>query len=338
MSSATIRDVAKFAEVSVATVSRVLNNPSTVSQVTRERVIEAIDSLSFTPNPVARRLSLGLTHSIAVILPLFTLPSYVERLRGVQHALASSGYDLILYNVDTPEQREDYYSSLTLRARVDGTLIISLPPSDSDADRFVQANVPTILIDAFHPKLSCVYVDDVDGGYRATKHLIDLGHRKIGFISDILDTPLEFGPMKNRFAGYRKALEEAAIPYDEMLHKEGPHGRHEAGLLAKGLLKMDEPPTAIFAASDTQAIGVIDSARDLGLNVPEDLSIIGYDGIRDAEYLNLTTMQQHLYNSGEVGTYLLLDVLKNNTPFYPPKQQKLPVDIVIRGTTAPLRA
>ena len=135
----------------MATVSRVLNESPSVSAATRQRVREAIRTLNYAPNPIARRLSLGRTHTIAVVVPLFTLPSFVERLRGVQSALSSTGYDLVLFNVDTPAQRDEYFYNLATQSRVDGILILSIPPSDQAAKRFLEAHVPTVLVDAYHP-------------------------------------------------------------------------------------------------------------------------------------------------------------------------------------------
>ncbi len=331
---ATIRDVAKQARVSVATVSRVLNNSPAVREGTRQRVLDAIAELNYIPNPIARRLSLGRTHTIAVVLPLFTLPSFVERLRGVQQELADNEYDLVLYSVETPQQRDEYFAKLASPSRVDGLLLISLPPSDEYAERLSHSGVPTVLVDAYHPNLSRVIVDDVDGGYRATRHLLELGHTKIAFLSDYLETPFQQS-MRQRYVGYRRALEEAGIDFRPEYHVWDTHGRPEAREMAKGLLALPDPPTAIFAASDTQAIGVMDAAREIGIRIPEQLSVIGYDGIRDAEYVNLTTMHQPLFESGVLGARLLLASLQNDSQANAPQEKVLPLELIVRKTTAP---
>ncbi len=334
MSKATIRDVARKAEVSVATVSRVLNNHPSVSPFTRQRVMDAIRELNYSPHPIAQRLSLGRTETLAVVVPLFTLPSFVERLRGVQKVLSHSGYDLVLFNVDSPHQRDEYFATLATRARADGILVLSIPPSDEDAERFLAAEVPVVLVDAYHPQLSSVYIDDVEGGYLATRHLISLGHRRIVYLSEPLNNPLEFGPMKKRLQGYRKALAEEGIPFDPTCVVEAEPGREAAYHAARALLARRPPPTAVFAACDTHAIGVLDAARELGVRVPEALSVVGYDDIPDAAYLNLSTVHQPLFETGRLGAELLLTLLQGNGGKSAPIHRRLPVELIHRATTA----
>jgi LacI family transcriptional regulator len=351
MASATIRDVAKRAGVGLGTVSRVLNDNPSVSDATRRKVLAAIKELDYIPNPIARRLSLGKTLTIAVIIPFFTRPSCVERLRGIEYALADSEYDLIIFNVETAAKRDAYFHDVPRRERVDGLLIISLPPRDEEVDRFLQAGVPTVLVDAHYPRLSQAVIDDVAGGRLATQHLIDLGHSKIGYVSDLLEDPFHFVssgdnhkgyrqtqasagiPILDRYEGYRQALAQAGIPFRPEYHRQGEYGRQKAREMARDLLALPDPPTAIFAASDVQAIGVLEAVRDAGLNVPADLSVIGYDDIEIAEYLHLTTICQPLFASGVEGVELLLESIAMLPTS--PRQVFLPIDLVVRGTTAP---
>ena len=333
MGPVTIRDVAKKANVGVGTVSRVLNDSPAVAEETRKRVIEAIKELDYFPNPIAQQLSSGRTHAIAVTLPFLTFPSFVERLRGIQTALAQSNYQLVLYSAETPDHRDRHFEDLSRQTRSDGILIVSIPLSEMHARRFINSGIPTVLVDNYHPAMNRVYVDDEYGGYIATKHLIDLGHTKIGFISDIIQTDLNFVSMKNRLKGYKKALAEANIPLNHRYQLEDHHGRAEASKMSDSLLNLENPPTAIFAASDTQAIGVLDSARNLNMSVPDDLSVIGYDNIRDAEYLNLTTIAQPLFESGFEGARLLLSILEE--PADDIKEIKMSLRLIKRGTTSP---
>jgi DNA-binding LacI/PurR family transcriptional regulator len=333
MRTPTIRDVARKAEVGIATVSRVLNDSPAVTQETRQRVLDVIAELNYQPNPIAKQLSKGRTNAVGVTLPFLTYPSFVERLRGVQHALADTEYELILYAADTPRRRNTNLTAMSQRPRVDGVLIVSVPINDSHVQMFLKSNVPTVLVDVFHKDFSRVFVDDVAGGYMATKHLVGLGHRRIAFIGDVLEDEFEFLAMRERFKGYRKALEEHGIPFREEYHRQRPHGREEAREMAGELFVLEEPPTAVFAGSDTQAIGFMDEARARGLRIPQDVSVIGYDGIRDAEYLQLTTIQQPLYNSGVEGVDLLLSVIEQ--PDQPVREIRLPVELAARATTAP---
>jgi DNA-binding LacI/PurR family transcriptional regulator len=332
MTPATIRDVAKRAGVGVGTVSRVLNNSSSVRDVTRQKVLQAIAELDYSPSPTARRLSLGKTLTLAAIVPFFTRPSYVERLRGVEAMIAESEYDLVLFNVETPEKRDQFFRDVPRRERVDGLIVVSLSPLDEDVERFLRAQVPTVLIDAHHPQLSRAIVDDVAGGQMATQHLIDLGHHKIGYVSDELENPFNFVSSRNRYTGYRQALEEAGIPFRAEYHRQGEHGRHQACEMARSLLTLSDPPTAIFAASDIQAMGVLEAANVLNLDVPEDLSVIGYDDIEIAEYLGLTTLHQRLFESGQEAVRLLLDAIEN--PSSEPVRSVLLPQLIVRNTTS----
>jgi LacI family transcriptional regulator len=349
----TIRDVAKLAGVGLGTVSRVLNDNPSVSDATRRKILAAIEELDYIPNPIARRLSLGKTLTIAVIVPFFTRPSCVERLRGVEYALSDSEYDLIIFNVETAAKRDAYFHDVPRRERVDGLLIISLPPRDEEVERFLQADVPTVLVDAHHPQLNQAVVDDVAGGRLATQHLIELGHHKIGYVSDLLEDPFHFVsrqdrdeeysqlwanagvPILDRYEGYRQALAEAGNPFRPEYHRQGEYGRRKAREMARELLALADPPTAVFVASDVQAIGVLEAAEDAGLKVPDDLSVIGFDDIEIAEYLHLTTISQPLFASGVEGVELLLESIAQ--PPTSPRQVLLPTDLIVRRTTAPPR-
>jgi DNA-binding LacI/PurR family transcriptional regulator len=329
----TIRDVAKRAGVGIGTVSRVLNDNPSVRDSTRQKVLAAIEELNFTPHSIARRLSLRKTLAIAVIVPFFTRPSYVERLRGVEYFLANTEYDLILYNVETTARRDACLRNVPRRERIDGLLLVSLSPHDTDANRFLQSGVPTVLIDGHHPQFSRVVTDDVAGGHIATQHLIELGHEKIGFVSDYFKNPFNFVSSRDRFTGYRQALKEAGIPFRSEYHRQGEHSRQKARELAHELLMLPERPTAIFASSDIQAIGVLEAARDAGLDVPQDLSVVGYDDIENAEYFSLTTIRQPLFASGVEGVELLLKAIAE--PFPEPRQLMIPLELITRNTTAP---
>lgn len=332
----TIRDVAEKAGVGLGTVSRVLNDSPLVSDTTRRRVLQAISELNYTPSLTARRLSLGKTMTIAVIVPFFTRPSVTERLRGIENTLVSSDYDLTIYNVETVKRRDECLQTVIRHERADGVIIISLSPRDEDLPLLANPEIPVVLVDANHASLAAlnrVVVDDVAGGRAATQHLVELGHQRIGYISDYLEEPFNFTSSRDRYLGYRQVLGTADMPFRSEYHGQGPHGRQEAYENAVKMLMLPDPPTAIFAASDTQAMGVLQAARDLGLQVPEDLSVIGYDDLEIAEYLSLTTIRQLLCLSGQRGAELLIEVIQD-----PPKEpicEVLPTELVVRGTTAP---
>lgn len=336
MASITIRDVAKKAGVGVGTVSRVLNNNPSVSPETRQKVLETISELEYQPNPIARRLSLGKTLTIAVIAPFFTRPAFVQRFRGIESVLAESEYDFVMYNVETAARRDFCFREVPRRDRIDGLLIMSLIPTSNDAQRFQEANIPTVLLDAAHPDFNRVIIDDLHGGYLATKHLIDLGHRHIGYISDILaKSPFNYHSIFERHQGYQNALAEAGIPYRPDYVLQGEVDQNVGRELTKQLLADNPEITAVFAYSDTQAIGVMQAAREMNLRVPEDLSVIGYDDIEISEYLHLTTIQQKLMQSGVQAAKLLLAEI--NQPATHPREIISPTTLVRRQTTSLLK-
>lgn len=336
MTTVTIRDVAKYAGVGVGTVSRVINSSPSVSAETRQRVLAAIEELEYAPNPMARRLSLGKTLSIAAVVPFFTRPVFIDRLRGIENVLAASEYDFVLYNVETISRRDNVFQDIYRSDRVDGLLIISLPPHDHEVQRFLRARLPTVLIDAYHPQLPRLTIDDVEGGRQATEHLIALGHRKIGYLSDYWENPFGFTSSRDRFEGYYQALELADLPYRPEYVRQGDHSQLAARKLALELLRLPDRPTAIFAASDSQAIGVLAAARELGVRVPDDLSVIGYDDIEIAEYLHLTTMRQPSFALGVEGVQLLLELIEQ--PDQPATEMPFNTKLIVRTTTGPVPA
>jgi DNA-binding LacI/PurR family transcriptional regulator len=348
---ATIRDIAQIAGVTPGTISRALNNSPLVNKDTRERILKIAEDLNYKPNIVARRLSMGKTFAIGVIVPFFTRPSVSERLDGAVSILSNSQYDLVIHNVETAEQREDGFRDVLRRERIDGALILSMPILESDAENLKEADIPVVLVDTKHPDLPLfdrVTVDDVEGGYKATKHLLSLGHTKIGFISDI--TEMLFSPMENeykeaipflftssrdRYSGYKKAMEEAGIDINPDYFAEEQYGFRQARELAKKMLHLNDPPTAIFASNDTQAFGVIQAAREVGIAIPEELSVVGYDDIQAAEYMELTTVRQMLFESGQQGVKILMDKINGISDEV--KHSIIPTEIIMRNTTAPAK-
>jgi DNA-binding LacI/PurR family transcriptional regulator len=336
MTRHTLADVALHARVSKATASRVLNGSRQVDPNTRRRVLEAMAELDYTPSVAARRLSFGRTLTITVVTSFLTRPQAAERLRGIDAVLSDSDFDLLIYNVETVEKRDQYLCRLAVAQRTDGLLVISLPPREADVRRLASAAIPVVVIDAHAATvegLPHIIGDDIAGGQAATRHLLDLGHRAIAFIGDEFDNPFAFTSSRHRFMGYELALAGAGVPVRPRFVALGAHGRYEARALALGLLARAERPTAVFATSDTQALGVVSAAHELGLRVPEDLSVIGYDDIEMADYLGLTTVRQHLFESGRLGAELLLSEIRSRSAA--PPSTVLAPEVVVRGTTAP---
>jgi DNA-binding LacI/PurR family transcriptional regulator len=330
----TIADVAAHAGVGAGTVSRVLNDSPRVSERTRARVLAAIELLEYRPNPLARGLSRGRCQTLGVVVPFFTHASAVERLRGVVAALDGSRYDLVLFNVESPVHRDEHFATLTRRDRADGLLVMSLPPPAGSLARLADSGVPIVLLDSRGAGVPMVVTDDVEGGRVATRHLVDLGHERIAFIGDEPGNPLGFTSSGARERGYVETMAEVGLKVRPGDIRHGPHVRTVARELANQLLAGDDRPTAVFAASDTQALGVLEAARAAGLQVPHDLSVVGFDDIEVSSYAGLTTVRQPLFESGRRATELLLDSLAAEEPFGE-AEVRLDLTLVVRSTTAP---
>ncbi len=335
MTNPTIRDVAKSAGVGVGTVSRVLNNSSRVSPETQERVLSAIRVLGFRRSKVARQLSTGIHHrTIGVILPFITHPSFVERLRGIQLALddRANDFNLVLYTVSEPDRYPEQLLAIVEQSAVDGLLVATLAVSDDQRDLLNQSGMPFVtLTDACTGELNCISADNVQGGYMATQHLLELGHRRIAYVGDEFPSIYGFLTSELRYEGYLSALNDHDVPYRVEYVRLGAHSEEIAHKLTEQLLALPEPPTAIFAMSDIQAVGCILAIRAAGLRVPEDVSVIGFDDVQLSRYVGLTTIRQHLEQSGYLGTQLLLDLL--TMPDEAAPRQLPPLELVVRGTT-----
>ena len=295
--------------------------------------MDAIRTLNYRPSSVARNLSLQRTMVVGAVLPWFTNPSAVQRVRGIVEGLSGSPYDLMVFDVESEDRQRRAFELFDRGDRADGLLVISTLPPEVEVERIRAARLPCILVDGVHPSLPCIAVDDVAGGEMATRHLVELGHRRIAHIGD---TPPEFrfDWSRDRTRGYERALERAGIELRPRVRARGhaPAARRARGT-ATELLSLPERPTAIFAASDTQAFGTLEAARALGIRVPEELSVIGFDDIEVASYVGLTTVRQPLYESGRRGAELLLRALSGRP--VDPRTELLPLELIVRGTTGP---
>jgi DNA-binding LacI/PurR family transcriptional regulator len=333
----TIKDVAARAGVGVGTVSRVLNDHPAVTTTTRARVRAAMEDLDFHPNRAARALSRQRSGAIAVIVPFVTHPSSVERLRGVLSVVDESPFEVVLYGVDFTERRHQRLARIFRPNVADGLLVVSLRLLADEVRRLEEAVVPTVVIDAGVESLPSVVVDDVAGGELAAQHLLALGHRRIAYIGDAVESRFGWTSSTRRLLGLSHALAAADLELPAELVREGPHGRETAIGLATELLRLPDPPTAIFAHSDTQALGALEAAEQLGRRVPEELSVVGFDDIESARYAGLTTVRQPLFESGRLGASMLLEGL-NGVRSQPAPHVELPLEIVVRRTTAPTSA
>ena len=326
----TIYDVAELSGVSITTISRVLNGSEKVNPATRGRVLDAIDKLAFIPKAEARARALQKTRRIGVISPFFTAPSFVQRLRGIAGALSRTDYELVIYTVDSLERLHSHLSSLPLRGNIDGLIIISLPVHDQQIKRLQQHAVPTVLIEYPNRGLNSVEIDDVSGGRIAAEYLVRKGHTRLAFLGDTHPPKYAIHPASLRQKGFRAAVQSAGISLPAAYVCSAPNATEPTRQVAKELLTMRRPPTAIFAASDIQALIVLKVAHQLGIEVPGELAIVGFDDLDMAEYEDLTTVSQHLDESGQLAVDILISHMEDGVR--PLQHIKIPLTLIERRT------
>jgi len=315
MSKVTIYDVAKEANVGIGTVSRVLNNSKRVSDKTKKRVLKVIKRLKYQPNAMARGLALQKTGSIGILVPAVTSHFFIEVLKGVQQGLEEQDMDLVLYNVNYGDSydityKEKYINRILSEKRVDGVLAITMKMTEEEVERFKNLKVPLVLVNDFYEKISSIFVDDLSGAKKATNHLIALNHKRIAFLNGCMDCRQG----QDRMKGFETALIESNIGvYDELI-KIGDFDKESGYEMMKEILNLPKKdyPTAIFAASDIQAIGALEAINEAGYSVPEDFSLIGYDNIELSKYLKLTTIAQPMFEMGKLGVELLVDSIQSD--------------------------
>lgn len=334
MANATIYDVSERAGVSIATVSRVLNSPDQVNPETRARVLAAIDELGFVPKFEALVRARKRVGRIGVLTPFFTTDSFVDRLRGVMAALAGLPYEPIIYDVASAAQRDGYLANMALTRHVDGLIIIGLPLDEATAQRLLKQQLATVQIVAssqpYSPAISRIVHDDAAGGRIAAEYLLARGHRCLGFVGDA-DVPAFTGHVGDqKLDTFRQTLARAGVALPDAYIGLAPFGMEQARRQAQRLLALPVPPTAIFAGSDTQAIGVISAARERGLAVPGDLAVMGFDDIEIAEFIGLTTIRQQLKESGRLAVELVLAQLGTNAASI--QQVDLPFTLMPRSS------
>lgn len=334
MAKATIYDVAKEAGVGIGTVSRVINSSEQVNPETRARVLAAIDALGFVPKFEALTRARKLVGRIGVLTPFFTSDSFVDRLRGVVAALNGRPYELVVYDVASEAQRDGYLTNLALTNRVDGLIVIGLPLDTATALRLLTNNLPTVVIlpagDKIHPSLTRIVHDDALGGQMAAEYLLARGHSRLGYIGDTNIPTFTGTTVDHKLGRFSQTLACAGLALPDEYIGLAPFGTEPARQQAHRLLSLPMPPSAIFAGSDTQALGVIRAARERGLRVPDDLAVMGFDDIEHAEAFGLTTISQQLKESGRLAVETLLTLLAHEER--PAEQIDLPFTLVQRVT------
>ncbi|MCU1441652.1 MAG: LacI family transcriptional regulator [Rhodoglobus sp.] len=336
-----INEVAQLAGVSTATVSRALSGNGHVSEATRRRVHAAALELEYVVSSNASSLATGRTKNVGVVIPFLNRWFYGAVLEGAEQALLSHGYDLTLYNLSGGnDERRTVFEHFLLRKRVDAVIAISLELTPNEVSRLLDMNKPIVGVGGPLPGVRTLSVDDVAIARLATEHLLALGHRAIAHIGGNPDYELDFHLPTNRRYGYEAALEEAGVAIDPTLFHAADFTLQGGHAAAKQLLgNPRKRPTAIFAASDEMAIGAILAARDLGLHVPDDVSVIGIDDHELAEFFGLTTIAQFPALQGRMAVDILMEQLQPTHTADASSNTPLPFELIVRSsTTRPAQA
>lgn len=309
----TIQDVARDADVSVATVSRVLNDSNSVTAKTRDKVLASIKRLNYEPNLLGRNLRRMETKLILALLPNVSNPFYSRLVKGIEDIAHRFGYNVMLCNTDNDGHRESMYLDMLKNRLADGVIFMESELSDKDIIDLAQ-RFPVVQCSEYKENIPVDYVaiDNVSAAKRAVEHLVALGHRDIGLISSNGNYLSKF----KRFEGYKKGLQEAGIEFDSSLVAYGDYGFKSGIRAANALLNNPKRrPTAIFAISDMMAIGAIRACNSAGLNVPKDIAVVGFDDISFASMYSpmLTTISQPKYDMGCEAMRLLIDKINGQT-------------------------
>ncbi|MGH3342987.1 MAG: LacI family DNA-binding transcriptional regulator [Carbonactinosporaceae bacterium] len=334
--AATMAEVARHAGVSASTVSRALQGTPNVSPRTRERVLRAAAELSYVVSPVASHLASGRTRTVAIVVPFVSRWYYGQVIAGAEPVLCEAGMDVLLYNLRDAAGRERFFARPPLRRRVDAVLLVlalSLTPAEIAALRGL--DVPVCTIGPPVPGMGNVRIDDVDGGRKAVRHLVNLGHTRIGFIAGNADDPMGFSPGPDRRRGYRESLAGAGLPGESCLEVAAPWGLDGGAHAMAEMLSGVTVPTAVFTECDEMAIGALRTIRRFGLRCPEDVSVVGFDDHAMADLIDLTTVRQPVRDQGALAASILLDMLAG--PGADPPEVVQPTRLVARGTTGPPR-
>lgn len=328
----TIYQVAQRAGVAISTVSRVLNNSPNVSQATKDKVNEAIKNLNFRPQVSARNLASRKPQMLAIAVPSFTTPYYTEVLKGVKDEIADLDLDIVIYNTGSKNPEEGVENFFN-RGTADTIITISIDITDTVHEQLQSSEIPIVLIGSSHPMYNYFELNNKKGGFLVGEHVVKQGFKSMGMIMPAVKTKTS----SLRHQGFIDALREFKMPVEEKFFIRGESKKHagfteEAGFEAiYEFEKMGEFPEVIFCANDTLAIGAYHAISKLGMSIPEDVALMGYDNIKFTKYLDLTTIDQKMYSVGVEATKRLAQIIRNDD------QQKIQktIDPVLipRGST-----
>lgn len=328
-----IVEIAKRAGVSPATVSRALRGMHHVNERTRKKIIDAAIAVDYPIRPdLLPRSEGGKTNTIGVIAPFISRWYFSQAIAGIEQALREAGMDLLLYNFAQVEARQRVFQQKKLVGKVDGLIVISLPPTDKEFEQILGLGIPVALLGINDNRCSNVCIDDIHGGEVATQHLIDMGHREIAIMIGQTEKAFNFKVSSQRQEGFLTVLQRNRITFNPQFEIVADFDSHTAELAMDEFLSRKKRPTAIFCESDEMAFGVIKSAQKKGLRIPEDLSIIGYDDHDFSSILGLTTIAQPAKFLGQLAASQIM--AKIEKPESAISQMEVPTSLVLRTSVA----
>jgi DNA-binding LacI/PurR family transcriptional regulator len=330
----TIADVAREASVGIGTVSRVLNRSPLVSAAARERVLAAMDRLGYQPSATARAFGRRRTHTIELLVPLYAGSVFLETVRGVEQALADSNYTLLVRTVGATDERDRVFDECCGRASSDGVLVVWMAPTDAFADRLANVGIPVVLLNTVDSRMSSVAVDHDAAAEQAAAYCLGLGHRRLALV-DRLEDPYNRSSRGMCERGYQHALTTAGVTPRAEYTRLAEFSAVGGAAAMDALLQLDEPPTAVVAASDAQAVGVIEVARIRGWSIPGDVSVVGYNDSEVARFLGLTTVLVPVRDIAREATARLLGAISDSHAA--PETTYLPTELARRRTCGPPR-
>ncbi|MGP9421288.1 DNA-binding transcriptional regulator CytR [Ewingella allii] len=332
LNAATMKDVAEMAGVSTATVSRALMNPEKVSAPTRQKVEQAVLAVGYSPHALSRNLKRNESRTILVIVPDICDPYFADVIQGIERTAAEHGYLVLIGDCAQQNQQEKTFINLIITKQIDGMLLLGsdLP---FDASKEEQRNLPPmVMANEFAPELELptVHIDNLTAAYEAVHYLIGLGHQRIGCITGPDQMPL----CQYRTQGYIQALRRSGLNVEADYSAKGDFSYESGALALIDLMSQPVPPTAIFCHNDVMAIGAMFQAKKMGLRIPEDLSVVGFDDIKQSQYFDppLTTVAQPRFQLGRQAMLLLLEQLNGHS--VQSGSRLLESELVIRGSTA----
>lgn len=329
-------DVARLAGVSQASVSKVLNDsvPTSIPVETRQRILHAVETVGYQPNVLARSLRMGKTHMLGLIFPDSANPFFAEIGRHIENLAYDQGYSLILCNTGGSPQRELFYAENLSRKQVDGIIFVAGGNQADSLALLSEHGIPVVVVDRDLSDcvVDTVLLDNFSGGYLAARHLLELGHQKIGCITG----PSYVNPSAERVSGFKAALFESGLQADDRNIRQGDFQLESGWKRVYELLDKPERPTAIFACNDLMAVGALRAAAELKLSVPGELSIVGFDNIELASYSTppLTTIAQPTRKIGIRAVTMLVERIKDHDR--EPRRERLDATLIIRCSSARL--